>query len=111
MQPDPNTSLPLFVYGSLIDPVHCAEVLGRFVDAVPAVLGHYERGCSRHWYIRRRQGAETHGLLLANLDAHDYAVLDRYEEVPTLYTRAQVEVTRQDGAVIRCWVYLPTDWV
>jgi hypothetical protein len=111
MQPDPNTPLPLFVYGSLIDPVHCAEVLGRFVDAVPAVLGHYERGRSRHWYIRRRQGAETHGLLLANLDAHDYAVLDRYEEVPTLYTRTQVEVTRQDGAVIRCWVYFPTDWV
>jgi len=111
MQPDPNTTLPLFVYGSLIDPVHCAEVLGRFAAAVPAVLYEYERGHSRHWYIRRRDGAETHGLLLANLDARDYANLDRYEEVPTLYTRAQVEVTGRDGALIRCWIYLPTDWV
>jgi gamma-glutamylcyclotransferase (GGCT)/AIG2-like uncharacterized protein YtfP len=111
MQPDSNTPLPLFVYGSLIDPVHCAEVLGRFADAVPAVLDQYERGHSRHWYIRRRDGAETHGLLLANLEARDYAILDQYEEVPMLYTRAQVDVTRQDGAVIRCWVYLPTDWI
>jgi hypothetical protein len=43
MQPDSNTTLPLFVYGSLIDPVHCAKVLARFAAAVPAVLYEYER--------------------------------------------------------------------
>jgi gamma-glutamylcyclotransferase (GGCT)/AIG2-like uncharacterized protein YtfP len=110
MQHDPNATIPLFVYGSLIDPVHRAEVLGRLADAVPAVLHEYERGHSRHWYIRRREGAETYGLLLVNLDARDYAILDRYEEVPTLYTRAKVEVTMRDGAPISCWVYLPIDW-
>lgn len=111
MQHDPNATLPLFVYGSLIDPVHRAEVLGHFVDAVPAVLHDHERGHSQFWYVRRREGAETRGLLLANLDARDYAILDRYEEVPTLYRRGQVEVTASDGAIIRCWVYLPADWV
>lgn len=111
MQPDLNTPLPLFVYGSLIDPIHCAEILGRIPNAVPAVLDEYERGRSRHWYIRRREGAETHGLLLFNLDARDYAALDRYEEVPTLYIRVQVDATRHDGALVPCWVYLPTDWI
>src|SRR5258708_5910251 len=112
MQQDPNATLPLFVYGSLIDPVHRAEVLGRFADAVPAVLHEYERGHSHHWYIRYRESAETYGLLIVNLDARDYTILDQYEEVPTLYTRAraQVEVTALDSALIRCWVYLPTDW-
>ena len=111
MQQDPNATLPLFVYGSLIDPVHRAEVLGHPADAVPAVLREYERGHSRYWYIRRREGAEIYGLLLVSLDERDYAILDRYEEVPALYTRAQVEVTMQDGTLIRCWIYLPTDWV
>ena len=31
-----NTMLPLFVYGSLIDPVHRAEVLGHPAEGVPA---------------------------------------------------------------------------
>jgi gamma-glutamylcyclotransferase (GGCT)/AIG2-like uncharacterized protein YtfP len=110
MQPDSNTTLPLFVYGSLIDPVHCAQVLGYFADAVPAVLYDFERGHSRHWYVRRREGARTDGLLLANLNARDYATLDLYEEVPTLYQRAQVEVAVRDGQTVRCWIYLPTDW-
>jgi hypothetical protein len=43
MQPDPNTTLPLFVYESLIDPVHCAKVLARFAASVPAVLNEYVR--------------------------------------------------------------------
>ena len=50
------------------------------------------------------------GCCSTDLDSGDYAVLDLYEEVPTLYTREQVEVMGQGGARIRCWVYLPTDW-
>jgi hypothetical protein len=102
--------LPLFVYGSLIDPIHRAEVLGHFADGTPATLLGFERGRARHWFIRRRQGGQTEGLLLANLDARDYAILDAYEEVPALYTREQIEVTACNGALIRCWAYLPTDW-
>jgi gamma-glutamylcyclotransferase (GGCT)/AIG2-like uncharacterized protein YtfP len=102
--------LALFVYGSLIDPAHRAEVLGHAADGIPAILHDFERRRSLHWYIRRCEGARTDGLLLTNLDAHDYATLDAYEEAPTLYTREQIEVTDTDGAVVRCWVYLPTEW-
>ncbi len=102
--------LPLFVYGSLIDPVHRAEVLGHFADAVPATLHGFERGRSRYWFIRPCDGARLDGFLLTGLDEHDYATLDAYEEVPALYTRDQIEVSARDGALIRCWVYLPTGW-
>jgi cation transport regulator ChaC len=110
MEPDANTKLPLFVYGSLIDPIHRAEVLGHFADGVPAILHGYARGRSLHWYIRPRAGAQTGGLVLIDLDARDFATLDAYEDVPTLYTREQIEVTGIDSALIRCWVYLPTAW-
>jgi gamma-glutamylcyclotransferase (GGCT)/AIG2-like uncharacterized protein YtfP len=102
--------LPLFVYGSLIDPVHRAEVLGHAADGIPATLHGFERGRSRYWFIRRREGVQIDGLVLASLDGRDYATLDAYEEVPTLYTREQIDVTKDDGALISCWVYLPTDW-
>jgi gamma-glutamylcyclotransferase (GGCT)/AIG2-like uncharacterized protein YtfP len=102
--------LALFVYGSLIDPAHRVEVLGHAADGMPATLHGFERRRSLHWYVRRCEGARTDGFLLTNLDAHDYATLDAYEEVPTLYTREQIEVTDSDGATVRCWIYLPTAW-
>ena len=110
MESETNPTLPLFVYGSLVDATHRAEVLGHHAEGLPATLHGFERGLSRHWYIRRRDGAETAGLVLIDLGAHDFAILDRYEEVPTLYTREQIEVAGQGGASIRCWVYLPTAW-
>jgi len=75
VEPDANTKLTLFVYGSLIDPIHRAEVLGHFADGVPAILHDYARGRSLHWYIRRRPGTQTEGLVLTNLDARDLATL------------------------------------
>jgi cation transport regulator ChaC len=110
MESEADTQLPLFVYGSLIDPIHCAEILGHFADGVPAILHGYARGRSGHWYIRRCAGAQTEGLVLTDLDAHDFATLDCHEEVPTLYTREQIEVAGTGGTLIRCWVYLPTAW-
>jgi cation transport regulator ChaC len=110
MESDANSQLPLFVYGSLIDPIHRAEILGHFVEGVPAILHGYERARSRHWYIRPRAGAQTEGLVLSDLNAHDFAALDAYEELPTLYTREQIRVAGMDGTLIRCWVYLPTAW-
>ena len=111
MESEASSQLPLFVYGSLIDPIHRGEILGHFADGVPAILHGYVRGRSRHWYIRRRAGAQTEGLVLTDLNAHDFATLDSYEEVPTLYIREQIEVTGMDGTLIRCWVYLPTAWI
>ena len=101
----------LFVYGSLIDAAHRAEIIGREVEATPATIEGFERGRSRYWYLRRREGESTRGLILTNLTAEEIATLDRYEDVPTLYTREIVEVVGQGGTTVRCFVYLPTDWV
>jgi gamma-glutamylcyclotransferase (GGCT)/AIG2-like uncharacterized protein YtfP len=104
------TRLPLFVYGSLADPKHRAEVIGRTVEAVPATLKGYERGKRRYWFIRPREGAATRGAILSNLTDAEFAALDEYEEVPTLYTREQITVTLGGGENRECWVYLPTGW-
>ncbi len=49
--------------------------------------------------------------MLTGLSAGDFAVLDEYEEVPVLYTRELAEVTDENGVIVRCFVYLPTDQV
>jgi gamma-glutamylcyclotransferase (GGCT)/AIG2-like uncharacterized protein YtfP len=98
----------LFVYGSLLDAAHRAALLGREVAAAPARLEGYERWRGRYFYIVGRAGGETPGLVLSGLGERDFAVLDRYEEVPRLYTRIKVEVATGGAAALRCWVYLPT---
>jgi gamma-glutamylcyclotransferase (GGCT)/AIG2-like uncharacterized protein YtfP len=98
----------LFVYGTLLDAAHRTSLLGREVAAAPARLDGYERRCARYFYIVRRAGTETPGLVLSGLGERDFAVLDRYEAVPRLYTRKKIEVADAGGAALRCWVYLPT---
>ena len=99
----------LFVYGSLLDAAHRAALLGREVAAALARLSGYERRRGRYFYIVARAGAETAGLVLSGLSERDFAALDRYEEVPRLYTRAKIEVADAGGGgTLRCWVYLPT---
>ena len=98
----------LFVYGSLLDPVRREAIIGRRVDTMPAALRDYELGRARYFYVHRRRGASTAGLLLLNLTPDDFQALDRYEEIPRLYTRDKVEVFDQSGHLLRCWVYLPT---
>lgn len=105
---DHDADSTLFVYGSLLDAAHRAELLGRQVAAIPARLAGYERGRHRYYYLKARAGAETDGLVLSGLRPRDFAILDKYEEVPRLYTREQIAVVGADGAAIRCWAYLPT---
>lgn len=105
-----STELPLFIYGSLIDPGHRAEIIGRPIEASPATLNHYERGKLRYWYIRVRPGSAVEGAILTGLTVSEFATLDEYEEVPTLYTRERITVTLRDGSERECWVYLPTGW-
>jgi gamma-glutamylcyclotransferase (GGCT)/AIG2-like uncharacterized protein YtfP len=107
-RPDADGDGDLFVYGSLLDASHRAALLGREVAAAPARMAGYERRRGRYFYIVERAGVETAGLVLSRLGERDFAVLDRYEEVPRLYTRVKVEVTDAGGAALRCWVYLPT---
>jgi gamma-glutamylcyclotransferase (GGCT)/AIG2-like uncharacterized protein YtfP len=105
---DEDTSL--FVYGSLLDATHREELIGRSVANVPATVRDFARGRSRYYYIVRRPNVETSGLLLLGLTPRDFEVLDRYEDIPRLYTRDKVEVAA-GGKTVRCWVYLPTPLV
>jgi gamma-glutamylcyclotransferase (GGCT)/AIG2-like uncharacterized protein YtfP len=98
----------LFVYGSLLDEKHRREILGRDAIARPARLDGFERRRGRYFHIVARAGAQAAGLLLSGLEARDFARLDRYEDVPRLYTRERVEVIDNDGSAVRCWVYMPT---
>lgn len=84
--PDANSDGALFIYGSLLDEAHRTALLGREVVATQAQLEGYERRRGRYFYIVERAGVETPGLVLSGLGERDFAVLDRYEEVPRLYT-------------------------
>ena len=100
----------LFVYGTLMNPAERMRLLGRPVNASPAHLAGYARGKKRYYFVARQAGAATDGAILDGLTAHDLAILDEYEEVPTLYTRERIEVLTADGGKIECWIYLPTSW-
>jgi gamma-glutamylcyclotransferase (GGCT)/AIG2-like uncharacterized protein YtfP len=100
----------LFVYGALMNPAERLRLLGRPTDARPAHLSGYARGRKRYHFVGKQAGATTDGAILENLTAHDLAILDEYEEVPTLYTRERIEVLTADGSKIECWIYLPTSW-
>ena len=100
----------LFVYGALMDPAERLRLLGRPVNASPAHLADYTRDRKRYFFVAKKTGASTDGAILEDLTAHDLAILDQYEEVPTLYTRERIEVLTADGRKIECWIYLPTSW-
>jgi gamma-glutamylcyclotransferase (GGCT)/AIG2-like uncharacterized protein YtfP len=100
----------LFVYGSLMNPAERMRLLGRPTDASPARLGGYTRGRKRYYFVAQQAGAVTDGAILEGLSARDLAILDQYEDVPTLYTRERIEVLAADGRKIECWIYLPTSW-
>ncbi len=97
----------LFVYGSLLEEAKRQEILGHRVEVIEACLEGFERRRARYFYIGRAQGAVTVGMVMLGLTDEDWHRLDAYEEVPTLYTREEIEVATTAGP-LRCWVYLPT---
>src|SRR5262249_40910889 len=101
-----RTGERLFVYGSLLDAAERRSLLGRAIPSRPARLPGFERGRRRHYYVLRREGSAVDGAIIEGLDQRDLATLDRYEEVPSLYTRERIAI---DG--VECWIYLPTGWV
>ncbi len=105
-----NDDQLLFVYGSLINPAERLRLLGRPIDASPARLFGYARGRKRYYFVAKQADAVTDGAILEGLTAADFAILDAYEEVPTLYTRARIAVAAADARKIECWIYLPTGW-
>lgn len=100
----------LFVYGALLDSKVRGRLLGRELPGEPAQLLGYERGRKRYFFVTRRGDASVPGEILSQLLPDDLAVLDRYEAVPVLYTRESTEVQDATGALVRCWIYLPTGW-
>jgi len=100
----------LFVYGILLDPKVRGPLLGREVPGEPARLAGYERGHKRYFFVTPRAGASVDGEILSALEAGDFRVLDAYEAVPRLYTRERTEVRNAAGALVGCWIYLPTGW-
>ncbi|MGA7870559.1 MAG: gamma-glutamylcyclotransferase family protein [Candidatus Binatus sp.] len=105
-----NDDQLLFVYGSLMNPAERVRLLGRPIDTSRARLPGYGRGRKRYYFVTKQAGAITDGAILEGLSARDFAILDQYEEVPTLYTRERIEVLAADGRKIECWLYLPTSW-
>ena len=93
-----------------MNPAERLRVLGHPVNASPAHLPGYTRGRKRYYYVAKQADAVTDGAILDGLTADDLAVLDRYEEVPTLYTRERIEVVTADNHKIECWIYLPMSW-
>jgi gamma-glutamylcyclotransferase (GGCT)/AIG2-like uncharacterized protein YtfP len=100
----------LFVYGTLIDREFRETMLGRVIDSIEATLEGFERGRGAHWHIARREGVSVRAVVLIGITEAEFAKLDEYEEVPTLYTRERVMVTDKQGRALECWVYLPTGW-
>ncbi len=105
-----NDDQLLFVYGSLMNPAERLRLLGRPIIANPARLLNHTRGRKRYYYVVKQADAATSGAILEDLTAGDLAILDQYEEVPTLYTRERIEVVTADGHNLECWIYLPTNW-
>ena len=105
-----NDDQLLFVYGSLMDPAERQRLLTRPIEAIPARLPGYVRGRKRYYFVAKQADTITEGAILEGLSARDLAILDQYEEVPTLYTRERIEVVATDGRRIECWIYLPTGW-
>jgi gamma-glutamylcyclotransferase (GGCT)/AIG2-like uncharacterized protein YtfP len=105
-----NDNELLFVYGTLMNPAERLRLLGRPIDASPAHLPGYTRGCKRYYFVAKLEDAVTDGAILEGLSARDFEILDGYEDVPTLYTRERIEVIAADARKIECWIYLPTVW-
>ncbi|HUY19751.1 MAG TPA: gamma-glutamylcyclotransferase family protein [Candidatus Binataceae bacterium] len=98
----------LFVYGTLLEPGCRDGLLGHPVTTRPACLDGYRVERGRYLYIVAAPGVAIDGLLMLDVSIDDFAILDRYEQLPHLYTRESIEVVTPSGERLGCWVYMPT---
>jgi gamma-glutamylcyclotransferase (GGCT)/AIG2-like uncharacterized protein YtfP len=99
-------TLPLFVYGTLLDDAQVRAVAGRTFARRPAVLAGHRRVWPRGGYpsVVPDAAASVTGDLLDGLDDAALAAFDAYEDEGRLYAREGTTVTC-DGEAVRCWVY------
>ncbi len=104
---------PLFVYGTLTDPLFMGRLLEREVVEEPATLVEYRRlelASLGHAVVVPEAGGEVEGLLYRGLTEADYERLDAYEGVAEgLYRRqaAEARTARRDREAVV--VYVPTE--
>lgn len=108
-------SLPLFVYGTLLDPAFVANLLERpFIPEAAELLGFelLELGGLPYPVVQSAPGERVRGRLYRHLSDHDFERLDAYEGVAEgLYQRTTAEVVpagAADGPAERAWLYVPT---
>ena len=110
------TELPLFIYGSLRDPLVRTQLLGPRPDLTtcPATLHGFERQTVPSFGYPflvpadtvAGQDARVDGELLLGLRSEDYRLLDRYEDLDDgLYVRSVVTV-QTTGGPSAAWAYL-----
>lgn len=76
--------LPLFAYGTLVDPVFTGRLLGREIETFPATLLDFELLTVEGMpfaTVFEAPGARVEGRLMRGLVAADYDRLDAYEGV------------------------------
>ena len=108
-------SLPLFAYGTLLDPTFASQLLERPVLPEPAELLDFERldllGLP-YPVVGQAPGKKVVGQLYRHLSLDDFERLDAYEGVAEgLYQRTMCEIVSSDSdssAVERGYVYVPT---
>lgn len=89
--------MKLFVYGTLKDRARARGGVDAFIHGNIYDLGPYPA-------IRLGGNGVVHGLAY-EVDEKELRELDRYEGVPTLYTREQTTAVFDDGREELVWVY------
>ena len=111
---DLREPLPLFVYGTLVDPVFTANLLEHAVAPVEARLPGFEEvrfEGFEYSTVLASEGGSVTGILYRGFGEEDFRRLDAYEGVGEgLYRRVRVEVEAKDREGTEpAWVYLATE--
>lgn len=106
--------LPLFAYGTVLDPTFLGHLLERPVDTEPAALLDFQLVDLPELpspVICEAPGQRVPGRLYRHLSAEDYARIDAYQGVAEgLYERVEAEVGGgSSDSAEQAFVYLATD--
>ncbi|HOY62680.1 MAG TPA: gamma-glutamylcyclotransferase [bacterium] len=95
---DPRESAErVFVCGSLMDPAFLSGRIGRAAAMVPATARGHSRGWGeadgkRFHFLREDAEGTTQGMALLGLTGDDIRELEKFEQVPEVRRRADIEI-------------------